>query len=98
MSAAHLRRRLDRVARTMLPRAASLLTSPNDLDELARWAGTSPIEVVADARRIDALCRGAGAWTTEARLAVVAADGAVPVDALRAGMANLQQILKGEAA
>jgi len=98
ISSGRLRRRLDRVAVTVQPRTSALLTGPDDLDALARWAGTSPIEVVAEARRIDTLCRAAGAWTTEARLAVVAADGAIPVDALRAATAELQRARKEDAA
>lgn len=97
MSGARLRRRLDRIAGPVRSGVIVPLTGPDSVDELARRAGVSPAEVVAEARRIDALCRAAGAWTTETCLAVVAADGAVPVEMLRAGITDLQRA-RGDAA
>ncbi len=98
MSSGRLRRRLDRVARTVLPESIAPFHDPDHLEAVARRAGLTPDEVVAEARRIDALCRGAGAFTQDARLSIVAADGMVPVEALRAGMADLEGALAKDAA
>lgn len=97
MSGARLRRRMDRLAGPVRSGVIVPLTGPGSLDELARWAGVSPEEVIAEAWRIDALCRAAGAWTTEACLAVVAADGAISVEMLQAEMADLPGAREGYA-
>ncbi len=93
MRGARLRRRLDRVGATVVP-----AIDPGHLEATARWAGVSPVELLAEARRIEALCRAEGAWNTAARLAVVAADDGVPADVLRAGLADLKRFRLGTAA
>ena len=91
MSGTRLRRRLDRLA-------GSGGIHPDYLEAAARRAGVSPTEVIAEARRIHALCQAAGAWTEEACLAVVAADSGVSVESLRAELADLRRTLPGAAA
>lgn len=97
MNGARLRRRLDRLAGSGPRGAIAPFIDPDYLEAMARLAGVSPIEVLSEARRIDALCQAARAWTAEARLQLVAADGAVSVESLRAEVVDLQQTLSGAA-
>lgn len=88
MSGTRLRRRLDRITGSGLFGGITLLYDSDYLEVVARRAGVSTKEVVTEALRIDELCRMAGAWTVEARLRVVAADGGVSTESLRAELAD----------